>query len=339
MHTFHASLRQAVAVAIAVVAGAAVASASAQAPAESQVTLPSGVTLTYVTEGDPDGEPLVLVAGTGMQLVDWPESLVRGLVERGFRVIRFDNRDVGLSTVYEDAPVPTQAEIDAAVAAGENPFPYSMQDLGADVVGLLDALEVPAAHLAGVSMGGSIATWAALDAPDRVLSLTLIATASGNPEQPILADPEAFAAVPPPPTAADGVEAFTDYWVALGHALSGEGFALDEEAVREAAARYFERWYDPVALVRQQTAVAFDFFVRGRERFDRLAEIGIPTVVIHGDDDPLVPAASGLELAESIPGAELRLVPGLGHDIPDGVVPELVDAIVTAAHEAGAALP
>lgn len=279
MHTFHASLRQAVAVAIAVVAGAAVASASAQAPAESQVTLPSGVTLTYVTDGDPDGEPLVLVAGTGMQLIDWPESLVRGLVERGFRVIRFDNRDVGLSTVYEDIGVPTQAEIDAAVAAGENPFPYSMQDLGADVVGLLDALEVPAAHLAGVSMGGSIATWAALDAPERVLSLTLIATASGNPEQPILADPEAFA------------------------------------------------------------AVAFDFFVRGRERFDRLAEIGIPTVVIHGDDDPLVPAASGLELAESIPGAELRLVPGLGHDIPDGVVPELVDAIVTAAHEAGAALP
>src|SRR5690554_6228608 len=123
MHTFHASLRQAVAVAIEVVAGAAVASASAQAPAESQVTLPSGVTLTYVTDGDPDGEPLVLVAGTGMQLIDWPESLVRGLVERGFRVIRFDNRDVGLVDRLRGRPRPDPGGDRRGGGRGREPVP------------------------------------------------------------------------------------------------------------------------------------------------------------------------------------------------------------------------
>lgn len=328
MHTFPASLRQAAAVAVAVVVGAAV--ASAQAPDESQVTLPSGVTLTYATDGDPDGEPLVLVAGTGMQLVDWPRQLIDGLVDSGFWVVRLDNRDVGLSTVHEDAGVPSQEEIEGALAAGEYPLPYDMRDLGRDVLGLLDALDVPAAHLVGVSMGGTIAVWAALEAPERVLSLTLVGTASGNPEQPILVDPEAFAEVPPPPPADAGYEAFEAYWVALGRALAGEAYPPDEGAARASARRYYERWYDEAAVLRQQTAVAVDFFVHGLERFQRLPELAVPTVVVHGDDDPLVPVSSGIELAESIPGAELRLVPGLGHDIPDAVVPQLLDAVLAA---------
>lgn len=298
--------------------------------AANRAELPDGVSIAYVTDGDPGGEPLVLVPGTGMQLVDWPRQLIDGLVDSGFWVVRLDNRDVGLSTVHEDAGVPSQEEIEGALAAGEYPLPYDMRDLGRDVLGLLDALDVPAAHLVGVSMGGTIAVWAALEAPERVLSLTLVGTASGNPEQPILAEPEAFAEVPPPPPADAGYEAFEAYWVALGRALAGEAYPPDEGAARASARRYYERWYDEAAVLRQQTAVAVDFFVHGLERFQRLPEVAVPTVVVHGDDDPLVPVSSGIELAESIPGAELRLVPGLGHDIPDAVVPQLLDAVLAA---------
>lgn len=304
-------------------------------PAEGgEAQLETGVTLAYEVFGEPQGEPLVLIAGTGMQLIDWPAALVEGLVEAGFRVIRYDNRDVGLSTNYDGVPVPGDEELAAAIGAGENPLPYDMSDMAADTMGLLDALGIERAHLVGVSMGGTIAQWAALEHPERVASLTLISADSGNIELPIVADPEAFAGMKPVPSDPTDTEAFVEYWLELGRALSGPGFAFDEGEVREAARRYHERWFDPEATVRQQTAVAADFYLRGMERYQRLPEIGAPTVVIHGEDDPLVPVESGVQLAERIPGAELVLVPGLGHDLPDELVPRLVQAIGDVAEKA-----
>lgn len=308
--------------------------ALAQPADAGSVELMGDVTVAYEMFGDAEAEPLVLIAGTGMQLSDWPLELVNGLVESGFKVIRLDNRDVGLSTGYAGAAVPSDEELTAAIEAGENPMPYDMSDMAGDVFGLLDSLGIESAHLVGISMGGVIAQWAALDEPDRVRSLTLIAADSGDVEQPLLADPEAFADVPPVPQDADDQEAFVEYQLQLAHALSGPAFTLDEEDVRDAARSYHERWFDPTALLRQQTAVAADFYLRGTERFQRLGEIEVPTVVVHGDADPLVPIESGRQLADRIPNAELLVVPGYGHDLPDELIPQLIEAIESVATRA-----
>jgi pimeloyl-ACP methyl ester carboxylesterase len=202
-----------------------------------------------------------------------------------------------------------------------------------DTVGLLDALGIEQAHLVGASMGGAIGQWVAIDYPKRVLSLTTIAADSGNPELPIIANPEAFADVPPQPTTVDR-EAFINWQVKTFQVFAGPTYPADEAILREWAERDFERGFDPAGLVRQQTAILVDYFDPNSERRNSLEKITAPTVIIHGTEDPLVPMDSAEDLAARIPNAELRVIPGLGHFIPNALIPEIVDAILAAAERA-----
>jgi pimeloyl-ACP methyl ester carboxylesterase len=296
----------------------------------------NGITIAYESFGFPDAEreTILLIGGTGQQLVDWPLELVNALVGRGYRVVRFDNRDIGLSTKLSDAGLPDVAAVGKALQEGKTPqIPYTVRDMANDTVGLLDTLGIERAHLVGASMGGAIEQWVAIDHPERVLSLTTIFADSGNPKLPIIANPEAFANVPPQPTTADK-EAFINWQVKTFQVLGGSTYPTDEPTLREWAERDFERGFDPAGLVRQQTAILVDYFDPNSERRNNLEKITAPTVIIHGTEDPLVPMASAEDLAARIPNAELRVIPGLGHSLPAELIPQISDAIQAAVQRA-----
>jgi pimeloyl-ACP methyl ester carboxylesterase len=294
----------------------------------------NGITIAYESFGPSDRETILLIAGVGMQLTGWPIELIDELVARGYRVVRFDNRDMGLSTKMTEAGLPDGEAISAAVEAGEAPpLPYTLQDMAADAVGLLDALGIAHAHLVGISMGGAIAQFIAIDYPEYALSLTSIAADSGNPNIPVIADPDAFAGVPPQPMTVDK-DAFIAWQVKTWQALSGSNYPLDEAILHEQAVRDFERGFDPEAMTRQQTVSLMGHLDTTLYRLNHLAEIAVPTIVLQGGDDPLVPVASAEEIAEHVPGAELRIIPGLGHSIPVELVPEFANAIISVAEQA-----
>jgi pimeloyl-ACP methyl ester carboxylesterase len=291
----------------------------------------NGITLAYESYGPTDAETILLIGGVGMQLVDWPMALVEGLVQRGYRVVRFDNRDMGRSTIHTEAGLPDAKAIGAALEAGEPaPLPYTLHDMAEDAVGLLDALEIEQAHLVGISMGGAIAQLIAIDFPERALSLTSIAADSGNPELPVVADPDAFEGLPPQPTTNDR-EAYIEWQVRTWQVLTGELYPTDEATLRAWAERNFERGFDAEALVRHQTVSLIGHIESAAYRLNNLANIKAPTVVVQGSNDPLVPVESAEDIAARVPNAELRLIPGLGHSMPEPLVPELVDAITAAA--------
>jgi pimeloyl-ACP methyl ester carboxylesterase len=294
----------------------------------------NGITIAYESFGATNRETILLIPGTGMQLVDWPIELVEELVARGYRVVRFDNRDIGLSTKHTEAGLPDNEAIGEAIEAGEPvPMPYTLQDMAGDAVGLLDALGIQQAHLVGVSMGGAIAQLVAIDYPQRTLSLTSIAADSGNPDLPVIAKPEAFEGVPPQPTTVDR-ESFIEWQVKTWQALGSPDYPTDELTLRQMAQRDFERNFDPEALVRQQTASFLGHIESSHYRLNNLQNIEVPTVVLHGSEDPLVPVESAEDIAARVPNAELRIIPGLGHDIPVALVPEFADAITAAATRA-----
>lgn len=292
------------------------------------------ITLAYESFGSTDDATILLIAGTGMQLVDWPLELVTELVQRGYRVVRFDNRDIGLSTKLSEAGLPDAEAIGKALEAGQPaPVPYTLQAMAADAVGLLDALAIQQAHIVGISMGGAIAQFIAIDAPDCTLSLTLLAADSGNPDLPVIAKPEAFAGVPMPPTTVDR-EAFLDWQVKTWQALAGADYPTDEAVLLAWAQRDFARGFDPAGLARQQTVSLVGHLESARYRLNNLATITAPTVVLQGTDDPLVPVVSAEDIVARVPGAELRLISGLGHDIPIELVSVFADAITAAAERA-----
>ena len=306
---------------------------SPSAPTAGEVEA-NGITLAYESFGPTDGETILLIGGTGMQLVDWPMELVDALVAEGYRVIRYDNRDVGLSTHLTDAGTPDAAAIQAALMAGEQPpLPYTMRDMAADAAGLLDALGIEQAHIVGVSQGGAIAQLVAIDYPARVLSLTSLMADSANPALPVVAKPEAFAGVPPQPPAGDRA-AYLAWQVATWRALAGPDYPTDEATLEAWAARNYARSYDPDGAARQGTVILVDRFDPAAYRRSHLGSISAPTVIVQGDADPLVPPAAAEELAKLIPGADLRMIPGLGHDIPAELVPDIAAAILAAAARA-----
>lgn len=293
-----------------------------------------GATLTYESAGNVEHEAVLLIAGTGMQLIDWPDELVEQLVKQGYRVVRFDNRDVGLTTMPDDfEPVDEIAIAEALIAGQPAPIPYDFYDMAADAIGLMDALSVEQAHIVGISMGGAIALLLAIDSPERVASLTLLAADSGNPELPMLADPEAFANLPPPPAPGDW-EALLDYRVAVAQVLAGAEYPMDEGTARAQERRAMERAFNPQALARQEAISFVGHLESAAYRFSNLENIAAPTVVLHGTDDPLVPVEAAHDLADRIPDAELRIVSGWGHDIPVRLVPDIVDAILAVAGRA-----
>ena len=294
----------------------------------------NGITIAYESFGSSKNETILLIGGTGQQLVDWPIELIDVLVEHGYRVVRFDNRDIGLSTKLTDAGIPDAVTVGKDLQEGKAPsIPYTIRDMAQDTVGLLDALGINQVHLVGASMGGAIGQWVAIEYPERVLSLTTIFADSGNPELPIISSPEAFANVPPQPSTADK-KAFINWQVKTFQVLAGSTYPADETTLRERAMRDFERGFDPAGLIRQQTAILVDYFDPNSERRNNLEKIAAPTMIIHGTEDPLVSMASAEDLAARIPNAELRILPGLGHSIPDALMPQISDAILAAAQRA-----
>jgi pimeloyl-ACP methyl ester carboxylesterase len=274
-------------------------------------------------DGSQAGRPAVLlVMGLGMQLVAWPEAFVRALAAAGFRVVRFDNRDIGLSQHFDHLGVPNllwegfKHRVGLPVAA-----PYRIHDMAADAMGVLDALGIARAHVVGVSMGGMVAQRIALAAPQRVLSLASIMSSSGAPYLPG-PRPQVLRVLLSRPTGHDE-RAIVDHYVKLFRAIGSPGYPLDEAALRERILVAARRSFHPAGTLRQMAAIAAD-----ARRADELPRITARTLVLHGLDDPLVPVACGHDTARRIPRAGFVTVPGMGHDLPPGVVERLLEPLV-----------
>lgn len=278
------------------------------------------IELVYDTFGENSAPPLLLIMGLGGQMIAWDEEFCAQLAARGYWVIRFDNRDVGLSTKLDEAGVPdiftlvqAQAQSEAAQA------PYTLRDMAGDAVGLLDALAVESAHVVGISMGGMIAQEMAIHHPSRVRTLTSIMSTTGNPALPPPKLEALSVLLTPFPTDRDGyIENSLQTW----RVLSGPGFPLDQDLVRERAGRFFDRGLSLAGTARQMAAV-----VTSGSRREALRSVAISTLVIHGDADPLVPVECGMDTADAIPGAELLIIEGMGHDLPLAVAPRVIEAI------------
>ena len=281
----------------------------------------NGIEIVYDMFGDPDKPPLLLIVGLGQQMIAWDEEFCGQIAARGYRVIRFDNRDTGLSTKLDEAGVPNMAVVFEAMVEGKPvDSPYSILDMADDAVGLLDALGIESAHVVGESMGGMIAQRMVIRRADRVRTLTSIMSATGEPGLPP-PTPEAMNILANrPPTDREGyIEDYVERW----RVLNGQELPYDEEASRELAARIFDRGLNLPGFARQLTAVIAD-----GSRKQTLKSVTVPTLVIHGNADPLVPFECGIDTANSVPGSELLIIEGMGHTFPRQVWAKVIDGIV-----------
>ena len=293
----------------------------------------NGIEIEIDDRGPPNGEPLLLIMGLGMQLTGWPDELVELLVARGFRVIRMDNRDIGLSQGFDHLGVPNVA-LGAMRHAFRLPVrsPYSLADMAADALGVLDALHIRRAHVCGASMGGMIAQHLAAKHPLRVKSLTLIMTTSGSRrlQQPGVRVRRALISRP----------ASHDPAVVAGHlekllaVIGSPAYRPDPVRLQQRLQDNVRRAYHPQGTARQLMAVVAD-----GDRSPLLARIVAPTRVIHGELDPLVPVPAGHDLVAKIPNAVADIVPGMGHDLPLQLLPRFADAIAENASRAAADPP
>ena len=287
-----------------------------------------GIELEYETFGDRSEPPLVLVMGLGAQMILWEEDFCAQLADAGFFVVRFDNRDVGMSTQLDAAGVPNVFEVMQAAAAGRPvQVPYTLNEMADDTVGLMTALGIDRAHVVGASMGGMIAQTVAIRHPDRLVSLTSIMSTTGDPSLP-QATPDAMRVLlTPPPGDRDGnVARGIEAWRVIG----SPGFPLDEERMRDIFERAFDRGYHPAGVARQFAAI-----IASGDRTPALHDVAVPTLVIHGAVDPLIRVEAGRATAAAIPGAKLLVIEGMGHDLPCGTWPQIIEAI--GAHAADAA--
>lgn len=282
-----------------------------------------GVSLAYETFGDPADPAVLLVMGFGTQLIAWHEDFCRALADRGRHVIRYDNRDCGLSTKFDEHPVDLGRFI-AAVSSGDIAsalamVPYSLQDMADDGLDLLTALGIERAHVVGSSMGGMIAQTMAVSRPARVLTLTSMMSSTGEPEYGRAA-PEAQAVLfSPKPADREGYVAAAEkelVWASKRYGDPGD--------LRELAARSYDRAYYPAGVGRQLGAM-----ILGGSRADALLQLRVPTLVIHGLDDTLIDPSGGKRTADLVPGAELLLLPDMGHDRPRELWPDIIDALAT----------
>ena len=284
----------------------------------------NGIELEYDTFGGPSAQPLLLIMGLGAQMISWDEGFCAQLSDRGFQVIRYDNRDSGLSTWMKDAGPP-----DVLAALSGNPQPaYELDDLAADAAGLLDALNIRAAHVVGASMGGFIAQLVAINHPEHVLSLTSIMSGPGGTDA-VPPKPEGAAVLMagPPDTRQERIEQS----MSIRRALVGSGDPLDEALERVRSTRAIDRAYYPAGVGRQLVAI-----MAANSRIDRLRRLRVPTLVIHGVDDVLVPVENGRLVAAAVPGARLIEFDGMGHDLPKRVWPQVADAIAELAQQPNA---
>lgn len=294
----------------------------------------NGLTIEYDVTGPADGEPVLLIMGLGAQMTRWPRGFLDELASRGLKVIRFDNRDVGLTTKIDAAGLPDMPAIITAIMEGrEPPVAYHLSDMAADAVGLLDALGIDRAHIVGASLGGMVSQLIAADHPDRVLSLTSIMSTTGN------------RALPPPsaeaiavlnnrgPSPLEDLEAYLDHALKGAVVVGSPAYRQDPADQRERLRSDVLRSYSPAGFARQYAAA-----MACPDRRPKLKTITAPTVVIHGSADPLVPLAGGQDTAENIAGAELVIIEGMGHDVPPQLFGQIADGIERAVIRARAAV-
>jgi pimeloyl-ACP methyl ester carboxylesterase len=270
---------------------------------------PAGIEIAYERLGNPDAPAVLLIMGLGGQSIHWPDAFCQALVNAGFQIIRFDNRDAGLSTHLTDVPAP---DLRAALAGDLSSVSYTVSDMAADSVGLLHVLGVESAHVVGASMGGAIAQTMAIEHPNRVCSLTSMMSTTGNkqvgqPSPDVLR--ETFSG--PPAVTRDEV---IQQMLRVRRAVGSPGYPRDEKEDAALAGRAYDRSYDPVGTARQAIAT-----VASGDRTNRLRRLTVPTLVIHGLADRMCDISGGRATAEAIPGAELVLIEGMGHDLPPGL--------------------
>jgi len=285
----------------------------------------NGVEIAYQEVGDPSAEPLLLVMGLATQMLGWDEELCGMLAERGFRVVRFDNRDIGHSTMLDSAGVPSRADLFLGRRAGAA---YLLSDMAADAVGVMDHLGIASAHVAGVSMGGMIGQTLAIEHPGRIRSLVSIMSTTGSRRVgvPTL---KAFGLMMAraPRTREEYVERAVRMF---GTVIGSPAYPPDPERLRELAGRMYDRSHNPRGILRQMHAIT-----ASGDRTPALRRLRLPAAVVHGTRDPLIRPSGGRATARAIPGARLRLIEGMGHDLPRELWPTFVDDIVDTAARAG----
>ncbi len=278
-------------------------------------TSANGITIEYETAGDAHHPALLLIMGLGGQLIAWDDDFIATLAARGFYVVRFDNRDVGRSTWFDEAGVP---DLMAALLGQVQPA-YLLSDLAADAAGLLDALGLESAHVLGVSMGGMIAQSLAIQYPGKVRTLISIMSTTGDPT---VGAPhqEAMAAlmVPPPESKQEAVELSLKSWQVIG----SPGFPFHEDRIAARAAAAYDRAVPPAGTARQLVAI-----LSSPDRTPHLRRLRVPALVVHGESDPLIDPSGGRATAAAVPGATLGTIPGMGHDLPVELTSELADRV------------
>lgn len=279
-------------------------------------TTANGIRIEYDSFGDPASPPVLLIMGLGAQMTLWDPEFCQAIADRGYYVIRFDNRDIGLSTWFDDAgPVELSDVMSGAVGAS-----YSLADMAADTAGLLDALGIESAHIVGASMGGMIAQSFAIDYPTTTRTLTSIMSTTGDPAvgQP---SPEALGALlaPAPASREEAIERGVLLWKVIG----SPGYPSDESRTRERAASDYDRAFHPAGVVHQVAAI-----MTQPDRTAALRSVSAPTLVIHGAEDPLVDPSGGRATADAVPNAKLKIVPGMGHDLPPALNSEIIGSLV-----------
>jgi pimeloyl-ACP methyl ester carboxylesterase len=280
----------------------------------------NGIELCYDTFGDREAPPLVLIMGLAAQMIAWDEEFCAQLASRGYWVVRFDNRDIGLSTKFSEHGVPNVLALFAGAMQGNAiRVPYTLRDMADDTVGLLDALRLKSAHVVGVSMGGAIAQEMTIHHPARVRTLTSIMSSTGEPGLPPPTADALEILLGPTPT---DRESFLKRYAQTWRILRGPGFPLDEARDPERAAQVFARGLNPPGIARQLAAI-----IASGSRKDALRSVEAPALIIHGDADPLVPVEGGVATAKAIPGAKLMVIKGMGHALPIPMWPQILDTI------------
>jgi pimeloyl-ACP methyl ester carboxylesterase len=290
---------------------------------EEKIAPANGIELVYQEMGDPEGKPLLLVMGLATQMIAWNPDFCSLLADRGFRVIRFDNRDIGRSTKLKSAGVPSRVDM---LTGRRATAPYLLTDMARDTFGLMDHLEIASAHVAGVSMGGMIAQTMAIDQPDRVRSLTSIMSTTG----------QRFTGMPTmrafgvlfggPPKGRDQV---IERAVKTFKTIGSPAYPFEEDRVREIAATSYDRGHSAAGVARQLHAI-----LASGDRTAALRRLTVPTAVLHGSADVLIRPSGGRATAKAVPNAHLRIFEGMGHDLPPALWPEIVGELATNAARA-----